>query len=117
MSESEALDLLRRNLLGVFGERDDAKRWNTICEIYTEDAHFVDHNGAFRGRDEINRAAQSLQQRFPQNVFREIRAQSIGKAGRIEWSFGAPTQASGVRGVDVAAFEGDRICAMYTFLD
>ena len=50
-----ASTLLLRNLHDVFGEIDPVRRRAAIDEIFHEDAVFYEPNGAYRGRDEIDR--------------------------------------------------------------
>jgi len=61
--------LLIRNLDGVFGENDPARQRATIEEIFHEDAIFHDpHNGAYRGRDEIDRVAGAIRATHPRRA-------------------------------------------------
>jgi hypothetical protein len=58
--------LLSRNLQGVFGENDPARRRKVIDEIYTEDVVFYDPSkGVYRGRDEIDRIAGAIRATHP----------------------------------------------------
>jgi len=53
--------LLTRNLHGVFGENDPARRRAAIDEVFTEDCVFYDPSkGVYRGRDEIDRVAGAI---------------------------------------------------------
>jgi len=52
-----ASTLSLRNLHEVFGEIDPVRRRAAIDEIFHEDAVFYEPNGAYRGRDEIDRIA------------------------------------------------------------
>ena len=54
-----ASTLLLRNLHGVFGEIDPVRRRAAIEQIFHEDAVFYEPNGAYRGRDEIDRSTTS----------------------------------------------------------
>jgi diguanylate cyclase with GGDEF domain len=58
--------LLTRNLHGVCGENDPARRRAAIDEIFTEDCVFYDpSNGVYRGRDEIDRVAGAIKATLP----------------------------------------------------
>jgi len=109
--------LIKRNLHEVFGERDAKKRRAAIAELWTEDCVFIDHNGKSDGRDELDRAAAALQQRFPHYVFSELRpVDLLHESGRLAWGYGPPGQAL-IRGEDVVLVRNGRICLMLTFLD
>jgi hypothetical protein len=43
--------------------------------------------------------------------------QSLQDSGRLAWSFGPPEEPERVTGLDVIVVRGDRIAALYTFLD
>jgi hypothetical protein len=109
--------LMKRNLHEVFGERDGKKRREAIAQLWTEDCVFIDHGGKNHGRDELDRAAAALQQRFPSNVFRELRpVDLLHESGRLAWSYGPPGQEP-IKGVDVVVVRDGRISLMLTFLD
>ena len=60
-----ASTLLLRNLHDVFGEIDPMRRRAAIDEIFHEDAVFYEPNGAYRGRDEIDRIAGVIKATHP----------------------------------------------------
>ena len=60
-----ASTLLLRNLHDVFGEIDPVRRRAAIDEIFHEDAVFYEPNGAYRGRDEIDRIAGVIKATHP----------------------------------------------------
>ena len=109
--------LIKRNLHEVFGERDAKKRREAIAQLWTEDCVFIDHDGKNHGRDELDRAAAALQQRFPGYVFSELRpVDLLHESGRLSWSYGRPGQEP-IKGVDVVLVREGRISLMLTFLD
>jgi SnoaL-like domain len=109
--------LIKRNLHEVFGERDAKRRREAIAQLWAEDCVFIDHGGKSRGRDELDRAAAALQQRFPGNVFTELRpVDLLHESGRLAWSYGRPGEAP-IKGVDVVLVRDGRISLMLTFLD
>jgi hypothetical protein len=60
-----ASTLSLRNLHDVFGEIDPVRRRAAIDEIFHEDAVFYEPNGAYRGRDEIDRIAGVIKATHP----------------------------------------------------
>ena len=109
--------LIKRNLHEVFGEPDGNKRREAIAQLWTEDCVFIDHGGKSHGRDELDRTVAALQQRFPSNVFRELRpVDLLPESGRLAWSYGPPGQEP-IKGVDVVLVREGRISVMLTFLD
>jgi hypothetical protein len=55
---------------------------------------------------------------LPGYAFKEIGpAQTLTNAGRLAWSFGPAEDPQRVTGLDIIVTRGDRIAALYTFLD
>lgn len=110
--------LLRENLHGVFGEHDAQKRWNNIARLWAEDGVFVDHNSRHQGHSDIDRAATWVLEKFPNFVFTERgELQAFNGVGKIDWGFGPPGDEAVITGIDVLVMKGDKIGALYTFLD
>jgi hypothetical protein len=112
-------DLMKKNLLGVFGERDAEKRRSLIAKIWDGKGIFIDHNGRYIGHTTINDAAEQLQRRFPDFAFSELSdGEAFSGVGRLPWGFGPPSEPRKITGVDVLVTSDDgRITAVYTFLD
>jgi len=112
--------LLTRNLHGVFGEIDPARRRGTIDEIFAEDCVFFDpgSKGVYRGRDEIDRVAGAIKATHPDFRYQPIAGpQELGNGGRIQWVSGRPGEAPAYAGSDfIIAYDG-RIAAVYVFFD
>lgn len=118
MSGSTIETLLRRNLFDVFDEHDAAKRRATIREIFFEDSIFSDPHARHVGFEAIDGAVAALHQALPGYRFREVCApQTLQDAGRLAWAFGPPEEPHRVTGLDVIVVRGDRIAALYAFLD
>jgi hypothetical protein len=111
-------NLLQRNL-DIFGENDPARRRALIDAYYTEDCVFHDpHNGAFRGRDEIDRIAGVIRATHPDFHYQPIAEPDVsGDGGRIRWVSGVPRQAPAYAGTDFIVTREDRIAAIYLFFD
>jgi hypothetical protein len=110
--------LLRQNLHAIFGERDAQKRRSVIAAIWKEDGVFVDPDGSHRGHAALDEAVEKLLQRFPGFAFTELGpCETFHGIGRLAWGFGPPNEAPAVTGLDVVVTDGDRLNALYTFLD
>jgi len=110
--------LLRENLHGVFGEHDTQKRWNNIARLWAEDGVFVDHNFRSEGHSGIDRAVRGLVEKFPKFVFTERgQLQAFNGVGKLDWGFGPAGAEAVITGIDVLVMKGDKIGALYTFVD
>ena len=94
--------LLTRNLHGVFGENDPARRRAIIDEIFTEDCVFYDPGGGvYRGHDEIDRVAGAIKATHPDFRYQPIAGpEELGNGGRIQWVSGRPGEAPAYAGTD-----------------
>lgn len=111
--------LLIRNLQGVFGENDPARRRATIDEIYTEDVAFYDPSkGVYRGRDEIDRIAGVIRATHPDFTYQPIaEPEEVGDGGRVPWVAGRPGDAPAYAGTDFIITRDGRVAAIYLFFD
>jgi hypothetical protein len=112
--------LMERNVLEVFGERDSASRKSVINELYVEDCTFSDFESGARsvGRDALDARVEELLEGAPGFVFRlDGSAQVLQDLGRARWRFGPDGGAAVVAGMDVAIFKDGRIGSLYTFLE
>jgi hypothetical protein len=111
--------LLIRNLQDVFGENDPARRRAVIDEIWNEDGVFYDpKTGVHRGRDEIDRIADTLRAMHPGFRYQPIAApEELGNAGRIKWVEGRSSEPPAVAGTDFIIARDGRIAAIYLFFD
>lgn len=112
-------DVLVRNLLDVFNERDEAKRLAVIEAIYTEQASFYEDDASFTGFEKINqRVTEVLQTLPPEALFRTAGAQTQNhNLARLSWMLSPENGPVMASGMDVAVLEGDRIAALYIFID
>jgi hypothetical protein len=111
--------LLIRNLQDVFGENDSARRRAAVDELYTEDGVFYDpSNGAFRGRDEIDRIAGVIRATHPDFRYQPIaEPEECGNGGRVPWTSGRRGEAPAYAGTDFIIARDGRIAALYLFFD
>ena len=113
-----ASTLLLRNLHEVFGEIDPVRRRAAIDEIFHEDAVFYEPNGAYRGRDEIDRIAGAIKATHPDFRYQPIaEPEELGNGGRIRWVSGRPGEAPSYAGTDFIIARDGRIAAVYLFFD
>lgn len=113
---SDLHDLLRRNLLGIFNERDESVRLPLLHELYAPDARFADHDGVAIGPDAINEKIRELHDRTPGFVFTEGEFHEVQNLGTVTWSFGPAGADPVVRGADVVLVDEGRITALYVYL-
>jgi hypothetical protein len=110
--------LLRENIHGVFSELDTDKRHKAIARLWAEDGVFIDHNARYEGHSRIALAADGLAKKFPKFVFTERgEIMAFHGVGKLGWGFGPPGAEAVVTGIDVLVIKGDKIGALYTFLD
>ena len=111
-------NLITRNLLEVFGERDAEKRRSAIAELWAYDGVFADPHGRYVGHTELNEAVSQLHARFPGFVFRPTGApQSFYDVGRLAWGHGPVGELPKVTGLDVITVRDGRIVTLYAFID
>jgi SnoaL-like domain len=117
--ESETLgQLMARNVLEVFAERDSERRRSVINELYTENCAFFEAGDQVIGRDALNAKIEQIREESPGFVFRSVGPAEVNHdLGRLRWHFGPVGAAPVVTGMDVAVFEEGRIRALYAFLD
>ncbi|WP_299845014.1 nuclear transport factor 2 family protein [uncultured Jannaschia sp.] len=84
--------MMQANLERVFDERDEARRPETIRELYGESAELHDPNGTVQGHDAINRVVTELLTKMPPDLaFVPIRpALALGSFARLHWRSGLP---------------------------
>jgi hypothetical protein len=111
-------ELLKRNLLSVFGERDSATRLIELKTIWLPEGVFVDPDGRYAGFDEINRRVDELQARFPDFEFVERGpVQAMHGIGRLAWGYGPEADRTTVTGVDIAVTRQGRLLELFAFID
>jgi hypothetical protein len=110
--------LLRENIHGVFSEPDTEKRHKAIARLWAEDGVFIDHNARYEGHSGIALAADGLAKKFPNFIFTERgEIMALHGVGKLDWGFGLAGAEPVVTGIDVLVIKGDKIGAIYTFLD
>lgn len=111
--------LLVRNLIEVFNERDATKRLAVIEALYTEHAVFFEMDSRFQGYTAINQRVTEVLQTLPTDaLFRpEGEPTRNHNLARLSWSLASESGPILATGMDIAVLDGDRIAALYLFLD
>ena len=110
--------LLRENIHGVFSERDVQKRHANITRLWAEDGVFIDHDARYEGHSGIALAADGLAKKFPNFIFTERgEIMAFHGVGKLDWGYGPAGAEPVITGIDVLVIKGDKIGALYTFLD
>ena len=111
-------DLMRRNLLEVFGGRDPVARRAAIEELYDPAVRFIDPEGEGVGHDAIDAAAQAILDRFTDFHFAPATPPTAaGDLGRLPWEMRTPDDTVTVRGMDVALIADGRITRFWVFVE
>jgi hypothetical protein len=111
-------DLLNRNLQEVFGEGDAARRRAVIDDLYTDDCLLDAPPGVFVGRNALDKFAGDLRATHPHFVYAPHgEPQALHNAGRLAWGSGPRGEEPNYTGLDVIIVRGDKIAALYVFLD
>jgi hypothetical protein len=111
-------ELLERNLLRVFSERDATKRREALQALWLPEGVFMDPDGRYVGLDAINRRVAELQAMFLDFVFvARGPANVMHEVGRLAWGFGPEGGSAAVTGVDVAVTCDGRLLSLYAFID
>ncbi len=109
-------DLLHRNLLGVFNERDESLRKPLLTALYAPDARFADHDGVAIGSNAIDAKIRELHARTPGFEFVPGKFHEVQDLATLEWSYGPAGEDPVVNGTDVAIIRDGRIAALYVYL-
>ena len=110
--------LMERNVLEVFGERDSERRRSVINELYAENCTFFEADNQITGRDALNAKVDQILKEAPGFVFRLGGSAEVNhNIGRARWHFGPNGATPVITGMDVAVFKEGRIFSLYAFLD
>jgi SnoaL-like domain len=112
-------DLMLRNLIEVFSERDSERRMAAIKNLYSKDAVFFEAEKRFEGRQAISDAIAALLASFPAEFEFSAAAPPARNhdVGRLFWRFGPAGSPPVVNGMDVVQFKDGRIHSLYVFLN
>ncbi|RJK97482.1 nuclear transport factor 2 family protein [Vallicoccus soli] len=114
---ADTAELLRANLLDVFGERDPERRRAAIERTYAPDVTFSDPDETVTGHDALGAKAQRILDEAPGFVFAPAGPVLVNHdLGYLAWGFGPAGQPPVVRGADVALVADGAISRIWTFL-
>ncbi|HEV7420356.1 MAG TPA: nuclear transport factor 2 family protein [Mycobacterium sp.] len=114
---SGVADLMRRNLLDVFNERDPDRRASAIAEIYADDVVWHEPDRVVRGRTALESRAAELQAETPGWVFRSAGPVSVNDdLGHLGFHLGPAGQPPAVIGMDIARCNDGVIVELYTLV-
>ena len=111
-------DLLVRNLLELFNEKDGAIRRALLAELWSEDAIFIDPEAAHQGPEKIDKAIEWLAQCFPGFTFSvagPVRSQH--GVACLPWAYGPKEMPTRITGIDIGVAKQGRLAALFTFID
>ncbi len=110
-------ELLDRNVVEVFGERDVAARTAAIAEVYAPDAVLQLGAEVVRGTAALDEHVADLLEGAPGFVFRTLgEAEVDGRHGTRAWGFGPEGSPPVVTGRDVIRVEDGRIVEIIVFV-
>lgn len=114
----QTINIMHRNLQEVFGEGDAGRRRAAIEQLYTEDCVLHVPPGIFVGQDALDRFAGDLRATHPHFAYTpKGEPQVLHDAGILAWDSGAVGEAPEYSGIDLVIMRGDRIAALYVFLN
>ncbi|MET9406087.1 nuclear transport factor 2 family protein [Streptomyces sp. NPDC002935] len=114
---SSVSDLMRRNLLDVFDERDPDRRASAVAEIYAEDVVWHEPDRVVRGRKALESRAAEVQAESPGWAFRPDGPVSVNDdLGHLGFHFGPADQPPVVTGMDIARCKDGVIVELYTLV-
>jgi hypothetical protein len=110
--------MIRESMHGIFGEHDAQKRQTKIASLWADDCVFIDPEGRYEGHSGVERAVVALIEKFPTFTFTDRgEVQAYNGVGRLAWGYGPTGQEAVSTGTDVLVMKGDKIGAVYTFVD
>ena len=115
----ETTEILVRNLLEVFNEKDENRRLSAIRRLYATCATFYEQDESFSGHDAINRRVSEVLQTLPPDAtFRPTGPTTTNHdLYRLPWILSAEDGPALASGMDVAILAGDKIHRLYIFID
>ena len=111
-------ELMLRNLMDVFNERDDDRRAKAIAEVYLDDVVWHEPDCVVEGRDALAKRAMELQAEFPGFAFEPAGPASANDdLGHLAFRFSSADGSTVVTGMDIGRCRNGVIVELYTFGD
>lgn len=113
-----ATTLAKQNLLGIFNERDPAKRLRQMQETYDSNITFSEPSDIVRGFEAVDGIITKLLEKNPEYSFRPVGKVWVNHdMVTMEWEFGAVGQPAAVHGNDIMLVNAkNKIEKMYTMI-
>jgi len=110
--------LMERNVLEVFGERDPrSPKIRNSTNSTRSTAHSLKAEDQIMGREALNSRSVSFLKKLQDSSFRLAGPAEVNHDhGRLRWHFGLVELPPVVTGMDVAVFKQGRISSLYAFL-
>lgn len=119
-SQEVAMTLAKQNLLGIFNERDPAKRLQQMKETYDANITFSEPGEAVSGLEAVDVIITKLLEKNPDYSFRPVGKVWVNhEMVTMEWEFGPDGKPSAVRGNDIMLvnYTTGKIEKMYTMIE
>lgn len=109
-------------ILAMWTETNADARRAIIQSHFDEDVVFQDRDGQFVGHAGLEAFSDSLQrlpsEPLPDSTFCPSReSTTLGNAIRAYWHFGPPENPQAVSGMDFIIWDGEKVSALYAFVD
>lgn len=110
-------ELMRANLMEVFGERDAPRRRAAIARTYAPDVRFTDPEETVQGHEALDAKAAAILDGAPGFTFAPDGPILIsGNLGYLAWTLGPEGGPGVVRGIDIALVVDGQVTDLYTIL-
>jgi len=117
--QNEISSLLQKNLSQVWGERDAAKRLETIELLYAPEAGLYHVGHETKGHEAINYSVTGVLSSFPTEFSFFLLKPIVvnNNMATAHWGVGPNLQSIAATGMDVVLIAGGKIESLYVFLD
>ena len=110
-------ELMHRNLMDVFSERDAERRAKAIAEVYAEDVVWHEPDRLIEGREALAKRAGELQAEFHGFTFRPAGPASVNDdLGHLAFRLSSADGSTVISGMDIARVRDGVIVELYTFV-
>lgn len=116
---SPLAQLMEKNLLEIWSQRNASTRIELIRSLYTDDAVLYEIDDSITGHDAINNKISGLLSSMPADFIFTLQGPVIvnHNMGKLLWGVGPEGQPPVQLGMDIALFDGNRIRSLYVFLE
>jgi hypothetical protein len=111
------VEVLLKQHLAVWNERDNLKRKAMIAALYTNDIELVEPYVVLVGRENLDSFISDLLAQNKDFVFRDKGIQAHHHIASLFWEFGPKSKPYTVIGQDVFLFKDEKIQKLYVFIN